>query len=729
MKGSVKTKKRQKAVNLVIVPPFLVDMPPVHVESTYQYLCAQGYAVTLTDLNIDFYTKYKFTYDWWVDTTGLSDESLPRFMRDFKEEFNTFIKNTQKYDVIVYFVSKENYRVAEVLAEKIGRKDDQLLIAAYVDFNCFSEFSDTKKIFDVYCEGEAEKSIADILEQFDSGNVTTSTELEVPGIIIPIDKGHTAYRRLPGSNKLRELHQLPICRFDAFKLDCYTAKNHLRIITSRGCVNSCAFCLSCTENAPYRTRPPQDVFDEISYLTKHHGIKTFHFHDLLCNGNLATLRKLCNLLIEDDLNISWFSNAIFRNGMDDGLLTLMKRSGCVRLDFGMESGSDLLNRRVGKYYPVKKCEELLRRIHEKGIGVCLDFIIGLPGENNKEFKKTLRFLRQNRAYVDKIGNISVLYLGKTSAIAKNPEQYGITLYPLYNAEERKYLFSIGNTNTPERRAQRLRQLIALTDALGFELVRINNADEKIPDYLNLVKKKNAFQFSLFHLFQRTLLVRVNTLQKSMHLYDTACNGAYDRKKKLSSLISKFFSLKRLTSFSGFYCSFHDAGDWIDTSDGDWQLLKQSNKETKVKITFEKYGMIQYWTYKIIQNMVFLTISIEFTKTFATSQLSFGIFVPPSFDKFSMGDICYESLPKLTDDYVPIKFFYPEQLDTIIFDSDQSSYYFKIDSDFPYLDLCNETRYHDARTLKCCISEYNIVKKFKKGDTLEHTITLEKVQKQ
>lgn len=724
MKKSVETKKSQKKINLVIVPPFLVDMPPVHVESVYQYLCAQGYAVTLTDMNIDIYTKYKFTHDWWVDTTGLNDQTLSRFMQDFSHEFESFSNNQYRYDVVVFFVTKQNYRVAEVLAEKVrGRKDDQLLIAAYVDFNCFSEFPDSKQIFDVYCEGEAEKTIADILAQFDSGKVTSSTELDVPGIMIPIDDTHMTYKKLSGTNKFTDLHQLPLCRFDAFKLDCYTAKDHLRIITSRGCIKSCAFCFPCTENAPYRTRPPQDVFDEISYLTKQHGTNTFHFHDLLCNGDLPSLQNLCNLLIENDLRISWFSNAIFRNGMDEELLTLMKRSGCVRLDLGLESGSDKLNQRVGKYYPVKKCEDLLQRLHKVGIATCLDLIVGLPGEDNAEFEKTVAFLRRNKSYIDKIGNISNLYLGKTSALSQKPSAYGINLYSSYNSDSMQHKFEIGSTNTPTKRFERLRALVSIAYDLGIDVVRTNNADPQIQEYITSLKEKKKIIFAPHPLYiKKQVSVTVDDILKTMHLF------AWHLEDE-NYILSNRFYLKKLTSFAGFYGSFHDSGNWIDTSDGDWQILKKTNKETKVQITFEKYGMIQYWTYRIVRNTVILTISIEFTKTFATSQLCFGMFVPPDFDKFRMGDICYESLPKLTEDYVAIKFFYPDQLDTVIFDSDQSSYYFKINSDFPYLDLCNETRQHDARTVKCCISDYDIVKKFKKGDTLEHTITLEKVQKQ
>src|SRR5208337_3837522 len=71
-----------------------------------------------------------------------------------------------------------------------------------------------------------------------------------------------------------------------------------------------------------------------------------------------------------------------------GLVDLMKKAGCIRVYFGLESGSNDTLRLMKKNVSVEQGIEAVRLFHEAGIGTAGFFMAGYPGETVSSIEKT-----------------------------------------------------------------------------------------------------------------------------------------------------------------------------------------------------------------------------------------------------------------------------------------------------------------------------------------------------
>jgi tRNA dimethylallyltransferase len=76
------------------------------------------------------------------------------------------------------------------------------------------------------------------------------------------------------------------------------------------------------------------------------------------------------------------------------------------LNLPIQSGDDLILKKMNRPYTVNQYKELVRKIREKipGINLSTDVIVGFPGETRKQFQNTLKLFREirfNIAYINK----------------------------------------------------------------------------------------------------------------------------------------------------------------------------------------------------------------------------------------------------------------------------------------------------------------------------------------
>lgn len=120
---------------------------------------------------------------------------------------------------------------------------------------------------------------------------------------------------------------------------------------SRGCYANCVFC---STNAVWgerarpgiRRRSVAVVLEEIDRVIAEHGVNHLNFEDDIFPPTLRYLEELGEALI--DRPVTWSCNARV-DGLRREHFELMAASGCVKIDFGVESGSDRileLNRKL-----------------------------------------------------------------------------------------------------------------------------------------------------------------------------------------------------------------------------------------------------------------------------------------------------------------------------------------------------------------------------------------------
>ena len=85
----------------------------------------------------------------------------------------------------------------------------------------------------------------------------------------------------------------------------------------------------------------------------------------------------------------------------------MKKSGCINLFIGFESGSDTILRLMNKRFSVNTAARFFESLNQAGLQFEISLIAHYPGETEVEFKETLNFLVENSKNIKKIAQISL----------------------------------------------------------------------------------------------------------------------------------------------------------------------------------------------------------------------------------------------------------------------------------------------------------------------------------
>jgi len=161
------------------------------------------------------------------------------------------------------------------------------------------------------------------------------------------------------------------------------------MFASRGCPFNCAYCMQVL-GRKLRRRSSESICDEIEYAILEYGAHTIRFRDELFLLNDRRTREMLELMIKRGLSkkIRW-NGQIHIKFVKRDLIELVKRSGCVELGMGVESGDDEILNKVGRGYSVEEAREAVQIIKEVGIPLGTYFILGHPNETRETIKKTV----------------------------------------------------------------------------------------------------------------------------------------------------------------------------------------------------------------------------------------------------------------------------------------------------------------------------------------------------
>lgn len=169
------------------------------------------------------------------------------------------------------------------------------------------------------------------------------------------------------------------------------------LITSRGCPYNCYFCYKGVFGRVWRPRSPENVIGEWHQLVKDYQVAEIGVQDDACNIDSNRIAKICELIIKKKLIIPWsIPNGIRADLLNEELLTKMKRAGCYRMAFGIESGNQkMLLEKIGKGLDLKKTRQTIKICRKLGIKTIGFFIIGHPWDTKKTVEETLEFAKHS----------------------------------------------------------------------------------------------------------------------------------------------------------------------------------------------------------------------------------------------------------------------------------------------------------------------------------------------
>ena len=249
--------------------------------------------------------------------------------------------------------------------------------------------TDYLDVFDVAVLGEGENSMVELAEKFETSKDCSA----VKGIAY---KGEGEVRFSEPRGFVENLDELPFPSRDLFDNEAYKSYYFKRygysispMITSRGCPFSCDFCSRPVFGQSFRVRSAANIVNEVETIVGL-GYDRVWFADDCFTLNRERLLDVCNELVKRRLKVGW--ECLSRvDTMDLEVAERMRRAGCVRVFFGIESGSNSTLSLMRKQITVEQARKAVYNAKAAGLQVGAFFIIGYPGESDASVLDTVRF--------------------------------------------------------------------------------------------------------------------------------------------------------------------------------------------------------------------------------------------------------------------------------------------------------------------------------------------------
>lgn len=249
-----------------------------------------------------------------------------------------------------------------------------------------------KTLIDIIVLGEGDHTILEIIQNYPD-------KLEkVKGVCF---KRNREIVRTGNKLLIRNLDLLPYPALDLFEVEKYIyppqscKKNPIGLIeTSRGCPGKCIFCSRLIGGRVCRFKSPERVVEEIIYAESV-GFNEIHFADDNFTTNIKRAIEVCNLLMENNINIPWVPRSGIRvDYINRELFKKMREAGCYHIPFGIESTSQKVLNMCNKGITVEQIKNAIKMAKDFGFEITGYFMIGLPGQTSEDIRKDIEFVEE-----------------------------------------------------------------------------------------------------------------------------------------------------------------------------------------------------------------------------------------------------------------------------------------------------------------------------------------------
>jgi len=436
-------------------------LPPVGLAMITAHLRKRRFKIVQDDLNIKIFFERRYKNRYFNQAPFFNEERILSYCRDNAddaelEEIFEQLENicpVNKFDVFLLSIqeslrNKSNIFFALAYAKFLKNKYNSFIMLGgfgvavrlmYLEYDF--------NLFDFFCVGAGEKVLETVLRAkkenkntrglsniyYEHNNRVLSSDF--PGYVEPDFQGLPMdYYRYKGLyNHYAEDVRGIINEFHS------SGTLVIPFGFIKGCPYQCIFC-SESHGALEFMMKPREVIGTLGKLQNKYAPTGFFFLNNEINIAESYVEELCDLIITKKLNILW-SDCARANFSSKKVLEKMKRAGCIRLIFGIETGSDRLLSYIKKGVAVDALEQALRWAHELGIWTGIEIICGLPHEHDEDIENTIQFLKRNQKYLNRF-YYNTFDLRQGSHLYYEPKQYGITNIVNINEvvpfKERKY---------------------------------------------------------------------------------------------------------------------------------------------------------------------------------------------------------------------------------------------------------------------------------------------------
>ena len=419
-------KTRNTKMVLVLCPEWSPYMPPFSLAKLSGIAKAAGYETNIMDLNVRAYNAHK---DDWIPNKKLPfrlwDPAASwhwlgdTYAKDIHPVLEPLLSQAideiveMKPDVVgfsVYYISEEP---TKWMCQELKRRLPNVKIAVGGP-NVHKHWFAIHDYYDYVIVGEGENNLLVMLDEIEE-----KTEVQYPRILTQ-----------PEDQRIN-INNLPMPDYESIDFSQYEVPNGINSEISRGCTAKCTFCEE-THFWKYRQRQAVDLITEIEWLYYNKGTDLIWFIDSLINGNINELRAFALALKEKKLKVKFAGYARHDGRMDRAYLKDLADGGCLRFNFGSESGSQKVLDDMAKGVTIKEMEQNFADCYDLGIGCDTNWIVGFSTEDLQDYSDTMTLQWRMRQNIHNMGLGVGFAVGPETIVGQNPHKFNVSYHKYQN---------------------------------------------------------------------------------------------------------------------------------------------------------------------------------------------------------------------------------------------------------------------------------------------------------
>jgi hypothetical protein len=231
-----------------------------------------------------------------------------------------------------------------------------------------------------------------------------------------------------------------------------------------GCAwGRCTFCPDYHRH-PYQPAGDASWVASVERMLSRHPALVIHLTDSCVPP--VCLDQLARLIRERHWPVRWYAFVRLEKALlEPGRLESWARGGCGLLEFGLETASPELLKKMQKGIAIAHAAYILRQSAAVGIRNTVYLLFGFPGETAEHQSQTLDFVLQHQDAIHYLNN-ALFNLPKGSPIAEDPSRFGIrSLCPMpgEDSDLSLYLDFVDQHGSARQRARSFVQHTLLAD--------------------------------------------------------------------------------------------------------------------------------------------------------------------------------------------------------------------------------------------------------------------------
>lgn len=295
-------------------------------------------------------------------------------------------------DIIGVTAVTSNFMLSKKIASTAKEKIGCYVIMGGPHVNALSE-SSLKGIpsLDAVIMGEGEIPMLEIAKHFDKNK-----SIDFSQISGAVYFKNGLLQRNSRPPLISDLDALPYPARDLVDIYAYKIHAHFQrgkrsatILSSRGCPSRCTFCGNHVMKRLFRPRSAGNFVDELEYLVEEYNIRHFHIVDDCFTYDSQRVVDICDIIIERNLDISWFIFGRVDTLLDLNVIKKMKKAGLVYVLLGIESGNQEICNIMRKGTTIEMAERCCLLLKKTGVNYFNSFIIANEGDTRKTVLETI----------------------------------------------------------------------------------------------------------------------------------------------------------------------------------------------------------------------------------------------------------------------------------------------------------------------------------------------------